>query len=279
MLLLKKGAPGGKVVNTGDVENYLGSNSVLGPDLAMNFFNHAIQANAEYIGDEVVKIVKKDESFFVITKDSKYETKTVVLATGTKERKLQVKGEEFYENKGVSGCAICDAPLFKNKVMTFIGGGNASIGEALHVMNFAKSINLVHRRDFFRASDTLVKKLFDNEKVTPYLFYVVTEILGDGERVTSIKIKNNKTNEEKILETAVVFPYIGADPNVDVLLNSNMDYLLDKNKYVIVDKDMKTTIDGLFAAGDVIFKEMRQIATAVGDGAIVSRSVISFLEE
>ena len=277
---IEKKAPGGKVVNTGLVENYLGIEGLSGPVLAYQFFNHATKSGATYIAEEVINIKKLGEKKFnVVTNRTVYETKTVVIATGSKERKLNIKGEEEYQNKGVSGCAICDAPLFKNGVMTFIGGGDAAVGEALHVMNFAKRINLIHRRDFFRAKKTLVEKLFASSKVKKYLFYVANEIIGNGEHVTKIRIKNTQSGEEKELETNVVFPYIGADPNVHIVIQSKMDTILNKDNYVVTNSVLETKIKGIFAAGDVVENKMRQIATAVGDGALVSRSIIAYLEE
>lgn len=268
-LVLERAVAGGKVFTTHLVENYPGFDSISGRELSMNMEKSCLQFGADFKIENVENISKDEGVFTVQTSVNKYEAKNVVLATGTDNKKLGVPGEEEYLGRGVSYCAICDGNFFRNKDVTVIGGGNSALEEALYLAEICNSVTVIHRRDKFRAEDYIVKKVKEKENINFELNANLKEISGDG-KVQSVNIKYND-NTEKRLYTSAVFIYVGLKPNT--IEFSNFD-IYDDNKNIITNNKMETKVPGLYGAGDVTQKKLRQIATAVNDGALAAQSVI-----
>ena len=250
---LEQGAPGGQMNNTSDIENYPGFESISGPELSMKMFEPLEKLGVENLYGIVSGIEDKGNYKVVKTGDEEYQTKTVILATGAKHRHIGVSGEEEYNSRGVSYCAVCDGAFFRNQDLLVVGGGDSAVEEGIYLTRFANSVTIVHRRDELRAQKVLQDRAFANEKVK-----------GDDIKVRSVDIKNVKTGEVTNHEFGGVFVYVGLDPVSDYL--TGLD-ITDRDGWVITDDKMATRIPGIFAIGDVRQKDLRQITTAVGDGA------------
>ena len=209
-------------------------------------------------------IEDKGDYKIVKTGDEEYQTKTVIISTGAKHRHIGVAGEEEYNSRGVSYCAVCDGAFFRNQDLLVVGGGDSAVEEGIYLTRFANSVTIVHRRDELRAQKVLQDRAFANEKVKFIWDSVVEEIKGDDIKVRSVDIKNVKTGEVTNHEFGGVFVYVGLDPVSDYL--TGLD-ITDQDGWVITDDKMATRIPGIFAIGDVRQKDLRQITTAVGDGA------------
>lgn len=269
--IMENYAPGGKLVKTYKIENYPGIESMEGVTLAMNMMEHAMSCGAELLSTGALKV---NEDKTILAEDGNtYSAKAVILATGTQERKLNIPGEEKNTGRGVSYCAICDGAFFKDEIITVVGGGNSAIEEALYLTRFAKHINILVRNEL-RAEDKLQKEAYESDKITIMKKIKPVEIIDDGKKVTGIKVINVLTNEESILETSAVFPYVGNDPISDYCKELN---ITDEKGYIITDETMKTSIPGIFAAGDIRQKTLRQVVTAAGDGAIAAQSAIAYI--
>ena len=250
---LEQGAPGGQMNNTSDIENYPGFESISGPELSMKMFEPLEKLGVENLYGIVSGIEDKGDYKVVKTGDEEYQTKTVIIATGAKHRHIGVAGEEEYNSRGVSYCAVCDGAFFRNQDLLVVGGGDSAVEEGIYLTRFANSVTIVHRRDELRAQKVLQDRAFANEKVK-----------GDDIKVRSVDIKNVKTGEVTNHEFGGVFVYVGLDPVSDYL--TGLD-ITDRDGWVISDDKMATRIPGIFAIGDVRQKDLRQITTAVGDGA------------
>ena len=273
-LILEKGAPGGKVFVTHLVENYPGFESISGRELAGNMHKHALKFGAEYVYGDVLKIEDLGETKEATTNMGKYTSKTVIIATGTENRKLDIKGEDEFTGRGVSYCAICDGNFFKGKDVVCVGGGNSALEEALYLADVCKSVTIIHRRDEFRAENYIVENVKKHPNIKLALDSVVEEIIGE-DKVSSVKLKNVKTKEVTILDTEGVFIYVGL---ISLTSNFNTLPILDKTGAVLTNEHMETSIKGIYSAGDVKSKELRQIATAISDGAIAAQSIINSLK-
>lgn len=274
-IIIEKGAPGGKVFVTHLVENYPGFESISGRELSGQMHKHALKFGAEYAYGDVKTIEPIENGHKVISNMGEYETKAVILATGTENRKLAVEGEIEYAGKGVSYCAVCDGNFFKDRDVVVIGGGNSALEEALYLADICKTVTIVHRRQEFRAEDYIVENVKKRENIKFELDAICKEIKGD-DLVNRVVVENVITKEVKEIETAGVFIYVGL-----IAMTSNFEGLqiLDENKNIKVDKDMRTNVKGIYAAGDVTPKHLRQIATAVNDGAIAAQTVINDLKK
>lgn len=278
--IIEKYIVGGKMIKTSEIENYPGYDNILGPDLSEKMQQQVEKLKVEFIYDEVTTITdsKNHESKTVVMLGgNKYTVKAVIIATGTLERKIGCPGEEEYANRGVSYCAVCDGALFKGKIITVVGGGYAACEEALYLTRFTKQVNLIHRRDQFRADEKIVNKIKNHPNITLITDYVVTEVIGDDirKKVAKLKIQNVKTKVIKEVATDALFPYIGSDPVTNFI--KELD-ICDSNGYIIANDKCQTKIAGLYAAGDVIAKNLRQIVTAVNDGAIAAQYLINFID-
>ncbi|AWX58516.1 MULTISPECIES: thioredoxin-disulfide reductase [Brevibacillus] len=274
-LMLERGIPGGQMANTEDIENYPGFTSILGPDLSTKMFEHAQQFGAEYAYGEIKEIRDEEPYKRVITGDKEYLTKSVIVATGAEHRLLGVQGEKELSGRGVSYCAVCDGAFFRNKELVVVGGGDSAVEEAVFLTRFASKVTIVHRRDQFRAQKILQKRAFDNEKIEVIWDTELKEIRGEG-KVQAVLLENTKTGEQREYPADGVFIYVGMDP-----LTASVRPLGITNDagYVLTDEKMNTKVKGVFAAGDVREKMLRQVVTATGDGSIAAQSAQHYVEE
>lgn len=268
VLVVEKGAFGGKVNYTAIIDNYLGEENVFGPDLAFKFYNHAIENDVDIVSDDIINVTKKDQVFIVKSSDEEYLARTIIVASGTTDKKLDLVNANKFEHHGISYCAVCDGPLYKNKTVAVIGGGNSALEESLYLANIASKVYLIHRREEFRGENKLVDKIKTNSNIELKLSSTVVELSGN-DKLETIKLSNGET-----LNVSALFPYIGQIANTNFLDFKN---LCNESGYIIVNSNMETCVDGLFAAGDVTNKKLKQIVTATGDGALAATSVIEYL--
>ncbi|MFP3390693.1 thioredoxin-disulfide reductase [Brevibacillus sp. SIMBA_040] len=273
-LMLERGIPGGQMANTEEIENYPGFGSILGPDLSTKMFEHAQQFGAEYAYGEIKEIRDEEPYKRVITGDKEYLTKSVIVATGAEHRLLGAPGEKELSGRGVSYCAVCDGAFFRNKELVVVGGGDSAVEEAVFLTRFASKVTIVHRRDQFRAQKILQKRAFENEKIEVIWDSAVKEIRGEG-KVQSVLLENTKTGEQSDLSTDGVFIYVGMDPLTESVRPLG---ITNDAGYVLTDEKMYTKVKGVFAAGDVREKLLRQVVTATGDGSIAAQSAQHFVE-
>ncbi|WP_022796780.1 thioredoxin-disulfide reductase [Bavariicoccus seileri] len=274
-LILEKGVPGGELLNTAEVENYPGFASIDGPDLAEKMYEGAMQFGAEHQFGEVKTVIDHGDYKEVKTRKKDFTTKVVIIATGSVHRKLGIPGEEEYAGRGVSYCAVCDGAFFKGQPIVVIGGGDSAVEEGTYLTQFGESVKIVHRRDELRAQKILQDRAFRNEKIDFVWDTIPLEVLGDGQKVTGIRLKHKKTGEESVVDTAAVFIYVGLLPVTEPFKELG---ITDDEGWIITDDTMATKIPGIFAVGDVRQKTLRQIATAVGDGGQAGQEAYNYIE-
>lgn len=265
-LILENGAPGGKLIKTNKISNYPGVKEIEGTKLAMDMFEQATSFQAEYAYGELKEI---DANKNVHLMDgTTIEANAVILATGTKERLLNIPGEKENLGHGVSFCAVCDGAFFRNKDVVVIGGGNSALEESIYLAGLVQSVTIVIRRDVFRAEEQIQKQIEENQKIRIIKKHIPTQILSKDGKVSGIELEDVDSHEKQIIECAGIFPYVGQDPNTGCVKNLG---ILNENGYVVVDQNCQTKIPGIYAAGDVIDKELRQVVTACNDGAIAAQ--------
>ena len=274
--LLERGIYGGQMNNTAEIENYPGYARISGPELAEKMFEPLENLGVEHLFGQVEKIEDHGGYKKIITEDEAFETKTVILASGANHRHLGVPGEEEYNSRGVSYCAVCDGAFFRDEDLLVVGGGDSAVEEAIFLTRFAKSVTIVHRRDQLRAQKLLQERAFANEKISFIWDSVVKEIKGDDRRVTSVVFENVKTGQSSESDFGGVFVYVGLDPVSDFVKDLG---ICDEAGWIVTDQHMKTAIDGIYAIGDVRQKDLRQITTAVGDGAVAGQEVYKYITE
>lgn len=268
---------GGQPVNYLEIENYLGFPTIQGWELAEKFEQHIDKFNIQKFQNEEVQNVDLISTIKTVqTLKNKYLAKTIIIATGASPKKLGIRGEDEYIGKGVSYCAVCDGAFYKNKTVVVIGGGNAAVEEGIYLTKFAEKVYIMHRRDELRADKIIQERAFDNEKIEFIFDSVPLEIVGDSRKVNLIQYKNVKTGEIKTLNTNGIFPYIGFSPNTEFF---NAQLVQDEFGFIRVDENMRTSEVGVFAAGDVRRTPLRQVITAVADGAVAGMSAVKYLEE
>lgn len=276
IVLEKEIMSGGQIINTYEVDNYPGLYHMGGFDLAMKFREHADALGASFVTGEVDKIEEISAGKKVICKDgTEYETKTIILSGGAKHRKLEVPGEEALAGSGVSYCATCDGAFFRGKEVAVVGGGDVAVEDALFLARLCKKVYVVHRRDSFRAAKTLVSRLVSAENVEIIYDSVVKEIQGKF-KVESLVLTNKKTAEERTVALDGVFIAVGMLPETKVYEGL---VELDGAGYIKADETGITSCPGVFAAGDIRTKELRQVVTAASDGANSVQSVERYLAE
>lgn len=275
VLMLDKGAPGGQMINTYEVENYTGFDKISGPDLSMKMFDHTQKLAVNYEYGNVVGLEVESEVKVVKTDDEDYHAKAVIIATGTLNRRLGAKGEENLAGRGISWCAICDGAFFREKAVIVVGGGNSALEEALYLAGIAKKVTVVHRRQGFRADKIVLDRAQKHEKIQFELDAVIESFNEVNGKLGSVTIKNAITNEKKEIICDGAFIYIGQDPVTSMFKE---DIKLNPQGYIIVNERMETNIKGVYAAGDVTEKELRQIITATNDGAIAAQNAVKYLE-
>ena len=274
--LLERGIYGGQMNNTAEIENYPGYARISGPELAEKMFEPLEILGVEHLFGQVEKIEDHGDYKKIITEDEAFETKTVILASGANHRHLGVPGEEEYNSRGVSYCAVCDGAFFRDEDLLVVGGGDSAVEEAIFLTRFAKSVTIVHRRDQLRAQKLLQDRAFANEKISFIWDSVVKEIKGDDRRVTNVVFENVKTGQSSESDFGGVFVYVGLDPVSDFVKDLG---ICDEAGWIVTDQHMKTAIDGIYAIGDVRQKDLRQITTAVGDGAVAGQEVYKYITE
>lgn len=267
--VLEMGPIGGKTNYISIVNNYLGLNNSFGPDLAMKFYEHAQANKIEFIADEVTTVTKSKDLFVIKSQDDAYYAKSVIVASGSLEKKLDLPKADIFEHKGISYCAICDGPLYKNKDVAVIGGGNSALEEALYLSRIVNKVYLIHRRTEFRADEGIVNEVKKQKNIEILYSSLVTALFGDT------KLEAIEINGKNRIEVSALFPYIGLIPNTNFL---KFDNLCNKDGYILINNNGETIVEGLFAAGDVANGQMKQIVTASADGAIASKGVLNYLQ-
>ncbi len=276
VLLLEKAGAGGQILVSDMVENYPGfPGGITGAELMMKFIEQAESFGVSPVSEEVVEIDCKAAPKVVVTEKNKYRTHALIIATGASPRKLGVPGEDTFFGRGVSLCATCDAPFFRDKVVVAVGGGDTAVQESLFLSRFASKVYLVHRRDELRASKILQERILAEKKVEIVWDSVVEEIKGDQSGVTAVTVRNVKTGEIKDIAAHGCFVWIGVEPNSQLVSGS---VKTDSVGYILVDSCMQTSVPGVFAAGDVRDTPLRQVSTAVGDGAIAATQAAHYIE-
>ena len=275
-LIISGSLPGGQLMTTSEVENYPGfPNGIFGPELMMNMRQQAERFATTIIDDEVLKVDFKKRPFLISTHSETYEGRAILLCTGASPRKLGIDGEQEFGGRGVSYCATCDGPFFKGEEIAVIGGGDTAIEEATFLTKFGKAVKIIHRRDFLRASKILQEKAFENSKIQFVWNNVVTRIAGN-KKIESIDLKNLTTGKTQNLSVGGLFVAIGHEPNTSIF----KDQLeLDDKGYVVLTENTKTSVEGVFAAGDVHDYRYRQAVTAAGFGCMAALDVEKWLSE
>lgn len=267
--MLEMGAPGGKLVKTAEISNWPGIMETNGAKLASDMFEHSTSFGAEYVYGVVSKVQDAGEYKKIICEDgTEYEAKAVVVATGTQERMMNIPGEAENVGRGVSYCAVCDGAFFRDQEVCVVGGGNSALEEANYLTQFASRVNIIIRRDVFRADSIVQNAIKDNPKIQVITKHVPVKVVDDGMRVTGLVVKNVDTGIETELATHGIFPYIGLDPATTFLEGLPV---LDERGYIIVDENCETKVKGIYGAGDVVAKNLRQVVTATSDGAIAAQ--------
>ncbi|KZT82812.1 thioredoxin-disulfide reductase [Lactiplantibacillus argentoratensis] len=274
VLLLDRGIYGGQMNNTAAIENYPGFKSVLGPDLAKDMYESATQFGAEYAYGSVESVEDRGDVKIVTTDSDTFEAKALVIGTGSEYRKLGVTGEDTYGGRGVSYCAVCDGAFFRNKHVVVVGGGDSAIEEGTYLTQLADKVTVIHRRDQLRAQQILQDRAFANPKMEFVWNSNVTEIIGDDKKVTGVKVNNNKTGEDSEIAVDGVFIYVGINPITKPFSNLG---ITDENGWIETNDHMETKVPGIFAVGDVRKKDLRQVATAVGEGGTAGQGVYTYI--
>ncbi len=274
-LVLEMMMPGGQAAITELIENYPGTGAVGGAELTSRMVEQAKEFGAEIATQSVTGVEVDGDRLVVRAGGDGYEARAVVVASGTGYRKLGVPGEEEFAGRGVSYCATCDGPFYKEQEIAVVGGGDSALQEALHLTRFAKKIHLIHRRDEFRAVPVLVERVEAHEKIECLCGNIVTRISGTN-GVESVDLESKKTGETRTLPVSGVFLFVGLEPRTDFLGGL---LALDEGGFILTDDEMKTNVRGILAAGDCRAKRLRQVSTAVGDGATAAFMAQMYIEE
>ncbi len=276
LIIEKEAYSGGQIVNTERVDNYLGMYGTSGFDLANAFRGHVNSLGAKFMSGDVNGIEDAGTHKVVcLSDDRKLDTRAVLIATGAKHKMLGAPGEEKFKGMGVSYCATCDGAFYRGKTVVCIGGGNVALEDALYLSNLCDKVYLIHRREELRASMDVQDKVKAKENIIFMPYYEVAEICG-SDALTEVVIKNNKTNEEQTLPVSGVFVAVGMEPETD-FVRGLVD--MDEKGYIIAGENCLTSCDGIFVAGDVRTKEVRQVVTAVSDGACAIHFIETFLNK
>ncbi|WP_404445358.1 thioredoxin-disulfide reductase [Sutcliffiella horikoshii] len=275
-LMIERGMPGGQMANTEEVENYPGFDHILGPELSTKMFDHAKKFGAEYAYGDVKEVIDGKEYKTVNAGSKSYKARTVIISSGAEYKKIGAPGEKELGGRGVSYCAVCDGAFFKNKELVVVGGGDSAVEEGVYLTRFASKVTIVHRRDELRAQKILQQRAFDNDKIDFIWSHTIKEINEKDGKVGSVTLVNTKDGAEQEFKTDGVFIYVGMLPLTKPFLNLG---ITNDMGYIETNERMETKIPGIFAAGDIREKTLRQIVTATGDGSIAAQSAQHFVEE
>ncbi|MET3193491.1 thioredoxin-disulfide reductase [Bacillus sp. OAE603] len=275
-LMMERGVPGGQMANTEEIENYPGFDSILGPDLSNKMFDHAKKFGAEYAYGDIKEIVDGKEYKTVIAGKKEYKARAIIITTGAEYKKIGVPGEQELGGRGVSYCAVCDGAFFRDKELVVVGGGDSAVEEGVYLTRFASKVTIVHRRDELRAQKILQDRAFANEKISFIWNTTLKQINGTDGKVSGVTLVNTQSGEESEFKTDGVFIYIGMLPLTKPFVNLG---ITNENGYIETNDVMETKVPGIFAAGDVREKTLRQVVTATGDGSIAAQAVQHYVEE
>ena len=275
VLLLEEKVAGGQVVETETIENYPAAAHISGPALAKNILAQVKDFKPDFEYEKVLELKEAPDGIRVITDSDEYETKTVIIATGTDYRHIGLPNEDALIGRGVSYCATCDGSIYKDKDVAVFGGGNSAAYSALYLSDLASSVTLIHRRDEFRADSALVSKLHERENIKFELSQVVSELKGSDGVLSSIVLSNVNDNSTAEIPVSALFVEIGRVPTGNKIFEQLVE--LDSDGYIKASEDGKTSNPRIFAAGDCRTKDLRQIVTATADGAAAATSAINFL--
>ena len=278
VLLLEKGIPGGQINITDEIENWPGVIHSSGSELGVSFRKHAEHFKTEFRDCTVSGIEIRNGTKIVVTDKGEVEAEAIILATGASFRKLGCKGEAEFTGGGVSYCAVCDAAFFEDETIAVVGGGNLAVEEAGYLTRFASKVYIIHRRDEFRADRLAIEQALSNPKIEPIWNSVVESIEGEG-LVEKLVLKNVKTGEVSDLPVAGVFIFVGTEPNVSYLGEPGSVVNQTRGGWIDTNDKMETSVEGIFAAGDIREKYLRQVVTAAGDGAVASMAAYSYITE
>ena len=274
--VIEGSTPGGKINIAPRVDNYPGFTKIPGPDLAVEFFNWLNNAGVEMIPDMVTSLTKEDNIFNVKCENGQYQAKTVLVATGTKERELGLPKEKELFGHGLSYCAVCDGHFFKGQDVLIIGGGNTALKEAIFMADLAHHVYLIHRRNEFRGNKYLVTEFENLPNTTILTPYVPVALLGE-DKVTGVVIQNRETGEQKTLDVQGVFPLVGQIPNSNFI---KIEGVTDEWGTIPVDnKTKQTSVEGLYAGGDILPRDIRQIYLSEVDGKMAAKAIIEYLKK
>ncbi len=269
VLVLEANTYGGQIINTKSIENYPVNPGISGFDFATKLYNQAKDLGTEIKFEKVTDITENE----VITTKETYKTKTIIIATGSDNRKLNLENEEQLTGKGISYCATCDGAFYKDKIVAVIGGGNTALEDAIYLSDIAKTVYLIHRRDTFKAEAILVGQLKQKENIKIVLNTTITKINGDNKLESINLLTNNETTKLNIDGLFIAVGQVPETENFKKLINTN------EQGYIIAEEDCKTNIKNIFVAGDTRTKNLRQLVTATSDGAIAATEAIKYLSE
>lgn len=274
-VMIERGIPGGQMVNTEAIENYPGYESILGPDLSNKMFEHAKSFGAEYAYGDVTNVLDGEDYKTIIMGSKELKTRTIIIATGAEYRHLNVPGELELTGRGVSYCAVCDGPFFRNKELVVVGGGDSAVEESIYLTKFASKVTIVHRRDTLRAQKIIQQRAFDNEKIDFIWNSTIESVNEIDGKFGSVTIKNVLDGTTSDLPASGLFVFVGLDPLTKPFKTLG---ILNEKGYVLTNENMETTVPGIFAAGDVREKHLRQVVTATGDGSIAAQFAQHYIE-
>lgn len=275
-IVISEMIPGGQTILTEEIENYPGFvQPIKGPELMNNIYEQTKKLDLEFKQANAQKVIKENNGFLIKTGKEDFKTLSVIMATGASYKKLGVKGEDTFTGKGVSYCGVCDAPLFRNKEIALVGGGDTAVYEAWHLLKFCSKLHLIHRRDRLRATKTMQTRVLENKKTVVHWNTVLEEIYG-ANLVEGITVKSVKTGKLDKILCKGVFVFVGVKPNSEAVKDV---ISVEDAGYIATDENMQSSSKGIFACGDVRKKMLRQISTAVGEGAQAAFAAQQYVEE
>ncbi|WP_060206890.1 thioredoxin-disulfide reductase [Sporosarcina koreensis] len=275
-LMLERGIPGGQMANTEEIENYPGFETILGPDLSTKMFEHAKAFGAEYAYGDVTELIDEGNFKTIKSGNKEYKARAIIITTGAEYRKMGIPGEKELTGRGVSYCAVCDGAFFKQKNIVVIGGGDSAVEEGAYLTRFADKVTIIHRRDELRAQKILQDRAFANEKIDFIWNSTVKQVNEKDGKIGSVTLVSTVDGTETVMDTEGMFVYIGMDPLTAPFKSLG---ILDEHGYIVTNEEMETKVPGIYAAGDVRQKMLRQVVTATGDGSIAAQACQKYIEE
>ncbi len=276
VMIMESDTPGGQLTKAYKIENYPGFSSVNGADLAYNIYEQVNNLKIDFKYEAAIDVIDNGQEKIVKTSNNEYRAKAIIIATGRSPRNLKLENEDKFIGKGISYCATCDGALYKDKEVLVVGGGNSAVGESLFLADICKKVTLVHRGNNFKSNvdEERIDRLEDLKNINIIYDSEVTEYIGE-DKLNKVKLHNNKTGSESTLDIDGLFLFIGAVPNSKLFAKFNM---LNEYGYIKVNSKMETNVEGIFACGDVIEKNVYQLVTASGEGAVAATSLEKYLK-